>query len=156
MHPHAQLIQSFYAAFQRRDADAMIACYHPDIWFSDPAFGDLRGPRAGAMWRMLCQRASSLEIAVSDVHADDRTGRAHWEPRYLFSATGRQVHNRIDATFELRDGKIIRHADHFDLWRWSRMALGAKGALLGWLPPVQRSIRARALRGLEAFEREQR
>jgi len=27
----------------------MIACYADDIWFSDPVFRDLRGPRAGAM-----------------------------------------------------------------------------------------------------------
>ena len=33
------------------------------------------------------------------------------------------------------------------------MALGAKGKLLGWLPPVQRSIHAKALAGLDAFER---
>jgi hypothetical protein len=34
------------------------------------------------------------------------------------------------------------------------MALGAKGKLLGWLPPIQRAIRQKALGGLDAFERD--
>ena len=81
----------------------------------------------------------------------ERTGSAHWEARYTYSATGRSVHNRIDATFEFRDGLITRHVDRFSLWRWAAMALGAKGALLGWLPPVRAAIRARAAKGLAAY-----
>lgn len=151
-HPHAQLIETFYTAFQQRDPEAMIACYHPAIRFSDPVFRDLEGPRAGAMWRMLTERAPTLEITFRDVHADDRAGKAHWEARYVFSATGRNVHNVIDAAFEFQDGKIVRHADTFDLWRWAGMALGIKGRLLGWLPPVQNAIHHKAMRGLAAFE----
>lgn len=155
-HPNAQLLETFYTAFQRRDAEAMVACYAPEIWFSDPVFRDLRGPRAGAMWRMLAERASSLEITFSGISADDRTGRAHWEARYLFSATGRNVHNIIDATFEFRDGKITRHADVFDLWRWSSQALGMKGKLLGWSPLVKNAIHKTATKGLEAYEAKHR
>lgn len=153
MHPNAQLIERFYTAFKRRDPDGMVACYHPEVMFSDPVFTDLRGPRAGAMWRMLNARAKSIEVSFRDVSADDKTGRAHWEAIYPFSQTGRLVHNRIDATFGFRDGKIVLHHDAFDLWRWTRMALGAKGIFLGWLPPVQRAIRAKAAEGLDAFMR---
>jgi hypothetical protein len=34
------------------------------------------------------------------------------------------------------------------LWRWLRQALGAKGALLGWLPPLQSAVRAQAAKAL--------
>jgi hypothetical protein len=44
------------------------------------------------------RRALKLNSAVS---ADANGGRAHWEAHYLFSATGRQVHNIIDGTFRL-------------------------------------------------------
>jgi limonene-1,2-epoxide hydrolase len=152
---NTQLIETFYAAFQNRDAETMVSCYHPDIWFSDPVFVELRGPRAGAMWRMLCERATTLTIEFSGVSADETRGRAHWEARYDFTATGRKVHNIIDAKFELADGKIIRHADTFDLWRWTGMALGPKGKLLGWLPPLQNAIRRTAMKGLAAFEARQ-
>src|SRR5438105_12883584 len=138
MHPNASLIERFYTCFKQRDTEGMIACYHPEIEFSDPVFPDLKGERAGAMWRMLAARAKSLELHFSDVMADDLRGSASWEAIYPFSATGRRVHNKIRASFEFKDGKIYRHRDDFDLWRWAGMALGLKGQLLGWLPSVQR------------------
>src|SRR5215212_9859020 len=48
-----QLMQTFYTRFQQHDYAGMIACYHPDIVFSDPVFTDLKGKQAGAMWHML-------------------------------------------------------------------------------------------------------
>lgn len=151
MHPNAALIETFYRAFQRRDAEAMAACYAPDVRFSDPAFGPLTGAEAGDMWRMLCSRAKDLDVRFSDVAADDTRGSAHWDADYLFSQTGRTVHNRIDATFEFRNGLIAVHNDVFDLWRWSRQALGLPGMLLGWSPIVRNKVRSQALRGLAAF-----
>ena len=148
---NAALIERFYGCFTKRDGAGMAACYHPDVVFSDPVFEDLKGPRAGAMWRMLTARAKTLEVTFRDVKADAETGSAHWEAKYLFSATGRNVHNVIDARFWFKDGKIVRHEDTFDLWRWSGMALGAKGKFLGWLPPVQQAIRKQAIGGLEQF-----
>ena len=150
-HPNAQAIQEFYAAFARRDAEGMIAHYAPDVRFSDPVFPSLRGEEAFAMWRMLTGRAADLRVEASDIDADDATGRAHWEAWYTFSATGNPVHNRIDARFVFKDGKIVEHADTFDLRKWAGMALGMKGKLLGWLPPVQASIRKQADAGLRAY-----
>ena len=108
------------------------------------------------MWRMLTARASDLRIEASGIDADDAQGRAHWEAYYTFSQTGQKVHNRIDATFAFRDGKIVRHTDRFDLRAWAAMALGLKGKLLGWLPPVQNAIRANADKGLRAYMAKQK
>ena len=149
-HPNAALLERFYAAFARRDAPAMAACYVPDAHFTDPVF-DLTGAEVGAMWAMLCERGKDLRLEWRDIRADDATGRAHWEPRYTFSATGRPVHNVIDSAFTFNSGRIATHVDTFDLWRWSRMALGAKGALLGWTPFMRNAIRAQARRGLSAW-----
>ena len=60
--------------------------------------------------------------------------------------------NEIRAEFVFKDGLIVEHRDHFDLWRWSRQALGLKGLLLGWLPPVQAAIRRQARQGLASFQ----
>jgi len=153
MERHAELIQGFYVAFQRRDHAAMAACYAPDATFSDPVFRDLRGVRISAMWRMLCERGTDLRIEASGIEADADRGSAHWEAWYTFSATGRPVHNIIQASFHFRDGLIQRHTDSFDLYRWARQALGVKGLLLGWTPPVQHAIRAQAARALDGFIR---
>jgi hypothetical protein len=50
----------------------------------------------------------------------------------VFGKTGRNVHNKIDAQFEFKDGKIYRHRDYFNTWRWSMQALGISGLLLGY------------------------
>lgn len=147
------LIERFYRAFGRCDAEGMAACYHPEIRFSDPVFTDLEGERAGNMWRMLCGRAKDLRIEASAITADASSGSAHWEAWYTFSGTGRQVHNRIDARFLFRDGAIIEHHDSFPLWKWTRMALGPAGLLLGWTPLVKGKVRAQAAAGLDEFER---
>ncbi len=141
-------IESFYRAFAKRDAEAMAAHYTDDVAFSDPAFGPLKGEHARNMWRMLCERAADLELTFRDVTDTS----AHWDARYTFSATGRKVLNSIDATFEFRDGKIARHDDHFDFWRWSRQALGVPGLLLGWTPILKGAVRKKALAGLAAWE----
>jgi ketosteroid isomerase-like protein len=148
MHPNAALLTRFYEAFGRRDHAAMGACYRADAHFSDPVFTDLHGPQVSAMWRMLCTRATDLRIEASRITADDRCGSSHWEAWYRFSGTGRPVHNRIEAEFTFESGLIATHRDRFDLYRWTRQALGLKGLLLGWAPPTQRAIRSTAARGL--------
>ncbi|SIT41183.1 conserved hypothetical protein [Paraburkholderia ribeironis] len=150
-HPNTELIERFYTAFQRRDAETMAACYADDVVFSDPVFGELRGDEARDMWRMLVARAQDFSLTFDGVVADDRTGRAQWVARYLFGQTGRAVLNRIDARFVFRDGRIVEHRDSFDLWLWMRQALGVRGTLLGWSPLVQRAIRAQARRGLAVY-----
>lgn len=152
-HPNAELIARFYAAFARRDAAAMAQCYHPAIHFSDPVFPDLQGPAAGAMWAMLCARGTDLRVEASGITADDAAGAARWDAWYTFSGTGRKVHNVIDARFEFRDGRIVRHVDRFSFWRWSRQALGPAGALLGWTTFLRAKVRAQAAHGLARWMR---
>ncbi|HOY34035.1 MAG TPA: nuclear transport factor 2 family protein [Piscinibacter sp.] len=151
MHPHAALIERFYASFAKRDWAGMAACYHPEVHFSDEAF-DLHGADAGLMWRMLLTTGKDLTLEYSGIEADDRTGRAHWDARYTFSATGRKVLNRIDASFEFRDGLIVRHIDRFPFWTWSRQALGTPGLLLGWSGFLKDKVRAKAAGNLAAFK----
>jgi len=123
------LITEFYTEFANQNYKGMIACYHNDVEFSDPAFGTLKGDQAKAMWQMLIERAGGkLKVVFSNVTDNS----AHWEAFYEFSKTGRNVHNKIDARFEFKDEKIYRHHDHFNLWKWSSQALGASGFLLGY------------------------
>jgi ketosteroid isomerase-like protein len=149
---HSALITRFYQAFQRLDAEAMVACYSDDVLFSDPAFGILQGKDAGDMWRMLTTRAKDFSLTFDNVRADERSGGAHWVATYLFNQTGRVVINDIQARFVFRDGKICEHHDSFEMWQWARQALGMKGLLLGWTPWLQGKVRAQALKGLRTFQ----
>ncbi|MBX3220805.1 MAG: nuclear transport factor 2 family protein [Labilithrix sp.] len=146
-----ELVTSFYQAFSRRDAEGMVACYADDVRFSDPVFTDLHGERAKDMWRMLCERGKDLEITFRDVKVDGDRGSAHWEAHYTFGATGKRVHNVIDASFVFADGRIAEHVDSFDLRRWSGMALGVTGKLFGWAPFLQNAIRKNGAKALDAW-----
>ena len=88
------------------------------------------------MWLMLCasQKGKGFSVEFSDVKSNENNGSAHWEAYYTFSKTGRKVHNKIDATFEFKDGLIIKHTDRFDIHKWAKQAIGIKGLLFGGMP----------------------
>lgn len=151
MNSHEALITTFYSAFQRGDYAAMQACYHGDAEFSDPVFQSLNSREVKAMWQMLLTSAKDLRVTFSDVKANDNEGSCRWEAWYTFSRTGRLVHNIIEARFRFKDGKFVQHHDSFDLWKWSRQALGTSGLLLGWSPLVKNKVRATASKSLAKF-----
>jgi ketosteroid isomerase-like protein len=144
-----ECIEKFYSSFNSLDAEGMVDCYHDDIIFEDPAFGRLNGEEAKQMWRMLTasQSGGDFKVTLHDVEADQENGSARWEAIYLFSRTGRKVHNIIHAKFKFKDGLIVDHRDDFDLHRWSRQALGFKGMLLGGTTFFRKKLQAQC-RGL--------
>jgi ketosteroid isomerase-like protein len=152
MHPHAELIQRFYTAFARRDAEGVCACYHRDVVFEDPAFGELHGDAARDMWRMLCERGKDLKVEFRDVRGDANGGSAHWEAWYTFATTGKPVHNIIDASFKFKDGLIVDHRDRFDFHRWAGQALGGVGKLLGGFGFFHRAFTKKARGLLSAWQ----
>lgn len=157
MNANTQTLTKFYTAFAALDADTMASCYAEDVLFEDPAFS-LKGRReVGGMWRMLCATTQAKgrdvwKLEFNDVRADPSKGRAHWEAHYRFSATGRLVHNIIDAEFSFNpQGLITAHRDRFNFWRWARQALGTPGLLLGWSPFLRNKVRAQARANLQKF-----
>jgi len=85
----------------------------------------------GLMWRTLTGRATDLAFS-----------------------TGRRVHNDVRATFRFdAGGRIAVHRDDFDLYGWTRQALGPAGLLLGWTPLLQGKVRRQARAQLDDFSR---
>jgi len=151
-----ELITSFYEAFQRLDGKAMADHYHELAYFSDPVFKNLSTEEAGAMWQMLIDRSKGeLDIQFHSVEETEDTATCIWEARYAFSQTKRRVHNVIKSKMTFEEGKIILHEDQFDFWKWSRMALGISGVLLGWTPFLKDKVRAMARNGLNDYMNKQ-
>jgi ketosteroid isomerase-like protein len=149
--PNDALIERFYGAFAGRDGAGMAACYGPTVHFRDPAFGDLEGSQAGAMWRMLAAGAKDFRLELLGHRSDGTTGSAHWLAHYSFSQTGHAVVNDVHAIFRFEDGLIVDHVDSFDFHRWASQALGLRGRLLGWTPFLRSAVRRRARANLERF-----
>jgi ketosteroid isomerase-like protein len=149
-----ELIERFYAAFDRRDGAAMAACYAPDARFRDPVFGQLDAEQAGAMWQMLTGRAEDLRVELVERAADEAQGTARWIAHYTFTQTGRPVVNDVRAAFRFQDGLILEHTDKFNWWRWARQALGAPGMWLGWTPQLRLRVHRQARAGLNRWMQE--
>jgi hypothetical protein len=150
-HSNELLVEQLYKAFSEKDSQTMADCYHAQAEFHDPVFLKLQGPEIKMMWTMLCLQASSLDIKWGNIHADDKMGTADWSAKYSFGRARRKVHNKIHAEFTFKDGKIIKHVDHFDFWKWSRMALGPLGLIMGWNSIVQVNIQKQARVNLTNF-----
>ncbi|WP_432670740.1 nuclear transport factor 2 family protein [Flavobacterium sp. SM2513] len=154
MKPNEQILEEFYSGFAAANSDTMNSCYHPEVVFQDPVFGTLESKDVRDMWEMLIAKSNGkLIIKFSNVVSNGTTGSVDWVANYTFSTTNRHVRNVVHAQFEFKDGLIIRHTDTFDLYHWSKQALGIKGTLLGWTPFFKRKIQQTALQSLRAFQR---
>lgn len=142
-----EILTKFYQAFQKRDYATMQSCYHNEAQFSDPVFQNLNSHEVKAMWHMLCERGKDLIIEFEELNEYS----VFWKADYSFSKTGRQVQNKITATFEFKEGLIYRHNDVFNLWKWAGMALGLVGFILGWTPFMKSKIRKMAVSNLHQF-----
>ncbi len=145
-----ELIEKFYSSFAQGNVIGMIECYHDQITFKDPAFGELKGERAKAMWKMLLSRGNS-EIEFNNVQANEKTGSANWKATYYYGPKKRKVINHISAQFEFKDGRIISHVDDFNLWKWTQQALGTSGFLMGWSSFMKKKINQKTNHLLDKF-----
>jgi len=137
MHPNHDLLDRLYTALNKRDHDAMAACYTPDAHFRDIAFDWDKRDGIHTMWRMICSREIHATFAIID--ADETHGFAGAVFSYKFGASedpsrpGRPVCNPTISTFTFHKGRIVRQEDCCDAKAWARMAIGngPKGFLAG-------------------------
>ena len=149
------ILEQFYSSFQKGDALGMSACYHDSVTFTDPAFGHLTGKEVAAMWTMLLSRKESeLHIEYFDISATGDSGQARWTATYKYGSQKRPVVNKVRSKFIFHGGKIIEQVDDFNLWTWSRQALGPAGFLLGWTPFLRKKIQVLARKALSRYMNE--
>jgi hypothetical protein len=154
MTENEKIVTKFYDAFANADASKMCEYYHPDIEFRDPIFGSLKGNDACQMWEMLIARSNeNIKIKLSEVKSNDYHGTARWEATYYFSKNKRKVVNSIRAEFFFQDGLMRRHTDDFDIWKWSKQALGLTEYLFGWTGFMQNKTHINAVLSLKKYQK---
>lgn len=152
MKENEAIISRFYVAFQQRNSHEMNACYAENIAFSDPVFGLLYGDEVRGMWEMLCKNGKDLQLSFGNIQLlDEQYATCEWIAQYTFSQTGRRVVNKIKAHMRIENGIITEHSDAFDIYRWSRQALGWKGWLFGWTAWFQKKLQQKTRFALETF-----
>ncbi len=151
MTPNEALIHQFYTAFQQKDVKTMQSSYDDHAIFNDAVFINLDAQQIRAMWQMLLSRSGDMVMDFRNVREEGGRVRAYWEARYTFTATGKKVVNKINAEFEIKDGKIVKHTDTFNFHRWARQAFGIGGLLLGWTNVFKEKVRQTAKKKLDEY-----
>ena len=151
MNNNEQLIHHFYTCFKNKDFKGMQNCYADEATFSDAVFKNLNADQVKAMWQMLIVKGKDLHLEFKDISAADNFVNAHWDAYYTFSASGKKVVNSIDATFEIKNGKIVKHTDSFNFNTWAKQAIGVTGLLFGWTSFLNKKVSTQAMKNLERF-----
>ena len=125
------LIQDYYAAFNSGDREALLDMLTDDVVHEINESGAETGKAAfreflKRMDRSYQETVEDLVVFTSD---DDTRAAAEFfiRGKYLATddglpeATGQIYHLRVGAFFDLRDGKISRVTNHYNLQAWLRM-----------------------------------
>lgn len=151
MTSNEQIIHQFYTAFQQKNYKTMQDSYADNAVFNDAVFTNLDAKEVKAMWQMLISRSGDMTMTFGNIKEAGNKVTAYWEAKYTFTATGRKVVNKINAEFELENGKIVKHTDDFSFYKWAKQAFGAGGFLLGWTSTFKAKVEETAKKKLEEY-----
>jgi steroid delta-isomerase-like uncharacterized protein len=130
----AALIQSYYDAFNGGDREGFLELLDDDVVHDINQGGTERGREAfrAFLERMdRCYREQVEDLATFG-SADGRRGAAEFFIRGVYlktdeglpPATGQTYRLRVGAFFELRDGKVSRVSNYYNLEEWLRQIRG--------------------------------
>ena len=125
------LIQNYYAAFNSGDREALLAMLTDDVVHEINESGTETGKDAFREFLKRMDRSYQETVENLVVFTTDDESRAAAEffirGKYLVTddglpeATGQTYHLRVGAFFEIREGKIARVTNHYNLQSWLRM-----------------------------------
>ncbi len=125
------LIENYYAAFNSGDREALLAMLTDDVVHDINEGGTETGKEAFREFLKRMDRSyrETVEDLVVFTAGDSSRAAAEFFIRgqYLATdeglpeATGQTYHLRVGAFFDIRDGKIARVTNHYNLQSWLRM-----------------------------------
>ena len=125
------LIRAYYQAFNSGDREALLALLHPDIVHEINEGGVEVGIPAFRAFLGRMDRSYRETVEDLVVFAGDQPGRFAAEffirGKYLRTdeglpeAKGQEYHLRVGAFLEIRDGKVARVTNLYNLAAWTRM-----------------------------------
>ena len=122
------LIQRYYQIFNTGDREAFLALLSDDVVHDINQGGSEHGPEVfrAFLQRMDRSYREQVEDLVAMANEDGTRGAAEFYIRgqYLVTdeglppATGQTYHLRVGAFFDLKEGKVARITNHYNLQDW--------------------------------------
>ena len=134
----------FYDAFSAANIDVLKQLYDKKLRYNDNIFVNLDYNETISMWSSLLVGNKNMSIKYEIKKYSEKYVEVEWIADYLFTSTNRNVKNIILAKMEIDQGKIINHTDNFDFYKWSQMAFGITGVLIGWTSFFKNKVRTEA------------
>ena len=130
----SDLIRTYYQAFNSGDREALLALLHPEIVHEVNEGGSEVGIPAFRAFLVRMDRSYQETVEDLVVFAGDRPGRFAAEffirGKYLRTddglpeAKGQEYRLRVGAFLEVREGKVARVTNLYNLAAWTRMVGG--------------------------------
>jgi len=157
-----EVAAAFLSCYKKHDYAGMQRYLDPNVTFHDMAFDNIRGPDVNAMWHWFCvphpPRKEPVEVPSFEILGEQAgVVSARYRVQYLYGGK-RPVDYVIQASFTVRDGKIVKHRDVSSIsqFAFARMALGYPICLLAPTPLFGWLVRSEAGKKLQQFKREQK
>lgn len=129
------LIQRYYATFNSGDREALLDLLTDDVAHDINQGGCETGKEAFRAFLQRMDRSYREQVVdlVVFANADGTRGSAEFfiDGAYVVTdeglppATGQTYHLRVGAFFDVREGKIARVTNYYNLQEWLRMVTGA-------------------------------
>ena len=150
MNQNEATIHRFFTAYQNKEYTTMQNCYSEDAVYNNPIYGLNDTEHVKAMWEMICKTNKEESLHFENIELlDHEYATCDWSLVYYY--TNRRINNKIKSYLRLENGLIIEHTDAFDLYKWTRMAFGLTGSLIGWSNFFQKRIQKSTRKKLSEF-----
>lgn len=139
------MVATFADAFDRRDVEALLACFTPDATYDDSFYGRHAGlPELRKMFERMYHEGRDYRWTMDRVVETGERAMAEWTFGYTVSeavprSAGRRIWFRGASVFELRGGRIAAYREYFDT--------GAALLQLGFAPEALAKVLRRKLGG---------
>lgn len=115
------IVERFVEAFNRRDVDALLACFTEDATYADLLLGETAVGQDGLrrLFERMMRESGEVEWVIERVVASDEAEMAEWRFLLVISdavprSAGRTLSLRGMSVFELRDGRCRAYREYFD------------------------------------------
>ena len=114
------VVREFEAAFNRRDVNALVACFTPGATYHDTFYGPHGGHAAlRAMFERMFREGADYRWTMDTVVERPDRAAAEWSFGYTVTeavprSVGRRVGFRGMSAFELDGGRIAAYREYFD------------------------------------------